>query len=64
MEHSFKKSCVSNTLDGTEDDIVWENTGTDDSQSKTIQKNCILKMKKFKECLNYFTLLIFRYAQE
>ena len=26
---SFKKCCISNALDGTEDDILWEDDGED-----------------------------------
>ena len=25
IEYSFKKCCISNTLDGTEDTLIWEN---------------------------------------
>ena len=28
---SFKKCCISNALDGSEDDILWEDDGEDDS---------------------------------
>ena len=27
----FKKCCISNALDGSEDDILWEDDGEDDS---------------------------------
>ena len=30
---SFKKRCISNTLDGTEDDILWEDDGEDKDDS-------------------------------
>ena len=31
--HSFKKCCISNTLDGSEDDILWEDLATSDTTS-------------------------------
>ena len=30
---SFKKSCISNTLEGSEDDILWEDDGEDKDDS-------------------------------
>ena len=30
---SFKKCCISNALDGSEDDIVWEDDGEDKDDS-------------------------------
>jgi hypothetical protein len=30
---SFKKCCVSNALDGSEDDILWEDDGEDEGDS-------------------------------
>jgi hypothetical protein len=30
---SFKKCCISNTLDGSEDDILWEDDGEDKDDS-------------------------------
>lgn len=47
MENSFKKGCISYTVDGREDNILWENTDTDNSESTVIQKNWTLKTKKF-----------------
>jgi hypothetical protein len=29
VEQSFKKCCITNTLDGTEDDILWDNSDLD-----------------------------------
>jgi len=29
VRRSFKKCCLSNALDGTEDDILWENSSDD-----------------------------------
>lgn len=31
--HSFKKCCISNALDGSEDDILWEDQATSDTTS-------------------------------
>ena len=30
---SFKKCCISNALDGSEDDILWEDDGEDKDDS-------------------------------
>jgi hypothetical protein len=30
---SFKKCCISNALDGSEDDILWEDDGEDEDVS-------------------------------
>uniref|UniRef100_A0A3Q3KXW9 HTH CENPB-type domain-containing protein n=1 Tax=Labrus bergylta TaxID=56723 RepID=A0A3Q3KXW9_9LABR len=33
--HGFKKCCISNALDGSEDDALWEEQGSDDSESES-----------------------------
>jgi hypothetical protein len=35
VEQSFKKCCVTNALDGTEDDILWENSDLDCTDLKS-----------------------------
>jgi hypothetical protein len=34
---SFKKCCISNALDGSEDDIVWENDVEDKDDSDWVE---------------------------
>jgi hypothetical protein len=34
ITHGFKKCCISNNLDGTEDDVLWE-TVSDNSKGDT-----------------------------
>jgi len=36
---SFKKCCISNDLDGSEDDIVWEDDGEDKDDSDWVTDN-------------------------
>jgi hypothetical protein len=36
---SFKKCCVSNTLDGSEDDILWKDDGEDKDASDWVTDN-------------------------
>jgi len=36
---SFKKCCISNALDGSEDDIVWEDDGEDKDDSDLVADN-------------------------
>ena len=36
---SFKKCCISNTLDGSEDDILWEDDGEDKDDSNWVTDN-------------------------
>ena len=36
---SFKKCCISNTLDGSEDDILWEDDGEDKDDSDWVKDN-------------------------
>jgi hypothetical protein len=36
---SFKKCCISNALDGSEDDILWEDDGEDKGDSDWITDN-------------------------
>jgi hypothetical protein len=36
---SFKKCCISNALDGSEDDIVWEDNGKDKDDSDWVTDN-------------------------
>jgi hypothetical protein len=36
---SFKKCCISNALDGTEDDILWEDDGEDKDDSDWVTDN-------------------------
>ena len=33
IARSFKKCCISNALDGSEDDILWEDDGEDKADS-------------------------------
>jgi len=33
---SFKKCCISNALDGSEDDILWEEDGEDKDDSDRV----------------------------
>lgn len=33
VQNSFKKTCISNALDGTEDDLLWEDTIDESSSS-------------------------------
>ena len=35
----FKKCCVSNALDGSEDDILWEEDGEDKDDSDWVMDN-------------------------
>ena len=35
----FKKCCVSNALDGSEDDILWEDDGEDKDDSDWVTDN-------------------------
>lgn len=50
MEHSLKKYCPTNSLDGTEDSNVWK------PYTWKIQTP---DLKKFKEYLNQLILLMF-----
>ena len=36
---SFKKCCISNALDGSEDDILWEDEGKDKDDSEWLTEN-------------------------
>jgi hypothetical protein len=36
---SFKKYCISNALDGSEDDILWEDDGEDKDDSDWVTDN-------------------------
>jgi hypothetical protein len=36
---SFKKCCISNALDGSEDDILWEDVGEDKVDSDWVTDN-------------------------
>jgi hypothetical protein len=36
---SFKKCCISNALDGSEDDILWEDDGEDKDNSDWMTDN-------------------------
>ena len=36
---SFKKCCISNALDGSEDDILWQNDGEDKDDSDWVTGN-------------------------
>ena len=36
---SFKKCCLSNALDGSEDDILWEDDGEDKDDSDWVTDN-------------------------
>ena len=36
---SFKKFCISNALDGSEDDILWEDDGEDKDDSDWVTDN-------------------------
>jgi len=36
---SFKKCCVSNALDGSEDDILWEDDGEDKGDGDWVTDN-------------------------
>ena len=36
---SFKKCCISNALDGSEDDILWEDDGEDKDGSDWVTEN-------------------------
>jgi hypothetical protein len=36
---SFKKCCISNALDGSEDDIVWEDDGENKGNSDWVTDN-------------------------
>jgi len=35
----FKKCCISNALDGSEDDILWEDDGEDKDDSDQVTDN-------------------------
>jgi len=39
IARSFKKCCISNTLDGSEEDILWENGGEDKDDSDWVTDN-------------------------
>jgi hypothetical protein len=36
---SYKKCCISNALDGSEDDILWEDSGEDKDGSDWVTDN-------------------------
>ena len=36
---SFKECCISNALDGSEDDILWEDDGEDKDDSDWVKDN-------------------------
>jgi len=36
---SFKKCCIKNALDGSEDDILWEDNGEDKDDSDWVTDN-------------------------
>ena len=36
---SYKKCCISNALDGSEDDILWEDNGEDKDDSGQVTDN-------------------------
>jgi hypothetical protein len=36
---SFKKCCISNALDGSDDDILWEDDGEDKDDSDWVMDN-------------------------
>jgi hypothetical protein len=35
VQKSFQKCCVTNALDGSEDDLIWENNNDDDDQDSS-----------------------------
>jgi hypothetical protein len=39
---SFKKSCISNALDGPEDDILWEVDGEDRDDSDWVTDDSVM----------------------
>ena len=39
IDRSFKKCCISNALDGSEDDIAWEDDGEDKDDSDWVTDN-------------------------
>ena len=39
---SFKKCCISNSLDGSEDDILWEEDGEDKDDSDWVTDNDLI----------------------
>ena len=39
LVRSFKKCCISNALDGSEDDILWEDDGEDKDDSDCLTVN-------------------------
>ena len=39
INRSFKKCCISNALDGSEDDILWEDDGEDKDDSGWVTDN-------------------------
>lgn len=46
VEHRFKKYSNTRVVERREDNIVWKNTDTDNSESKTVAEN-FLNMRKF-----------------
>lgn len=40
VEKSFKKCCISNALDGSEDDLLWEDSSNEDDVSDTDSDGC------------------------
>ena len=40
---SFKKCCISNALDGSEDEILWEDDGEDEDDSDWVTDNDSVK---------------------
>jgi len=39
---SFKKCCISNALDGSEDDILWEDNGEDKVDSDWVTDDSVM----------------------
>lgn len=44
--HHFKKYSITKVVESRDDNIVWKNMDTDNSESKTVAEN-FLNMKKF-----------------
>ena len=39
---SFKKCCISNALDGSEDDVLWEDDGEDKDDSNCMMDDSVI----------------------
>jgi hypothetical protein len=66
LEESFKKLCITNALNGTESDIVWDNSNLDcPDLKKRLRRICRLGVRldsQVKQTVNKFVSFYFKFC--